>query len=160
MREALERRPAFDRPPRRFPEFLGIVPGTVYRAANPRVLAVLDTSGSMGLDELEMISLELERMGRDAEVVVVEADTQVQAVYRYRKRIDSVEGRGGTDFRPALSRAFLTKQNARGVVYLSDGHGQAPEREPIVPVIWCLTAEGRRPSEWGREVRMVRDTEC
>ena len=40
------------------------------------------------------------------------------------------------------------------MIYLTDGEGPAPLEEPNYPVIWCLTAEGEKPSNWGIAVNM------
>src|SRR5262249_54004638 len=51
--EVLEVRPVFTRPPRRFPELVGILPGRGRQAGKPKVMAVIDTSGSISSDALE-----------------------------------------------------------------------------------------------------------
>jgi predicted metal-dependent peptidase len=86
---------------------------------------------------------------------VVECDTKVQKVYRYRRRLQQVRGRGGTDFRPPLERAFLAKLRAELVIYFTDGDGEAPSKPPSCPLIWCLTEGGESPAAWGQVVRMA-----
>ncbi len=152
--QALQRQPTFSRPSRRFPELIGIVPGQRHEAQRPRVLAVIDSSDSIGTVTLEKVSLELERMSRVCELVVVECDARVQAVYKYTQKVTRVHGRGGTDFRPPLASGFLRKHRTDVVLYFTDGYGTPPARPPVVPVIWCLTAEGEKPTKWGREVRL------
>jgi hypothetical protein len=98
----LEERPAFNRPPRRFPELVGILPGRRRQATRPRVMAVIDTSGSMTDALLEQVDAELARLARQSNVLVVECDAAVQRIYPYRK-LGSFRGRGGTDFRPPWS---------------------------------------------------------
>jgi len=149
----LVRRPVFGRPPRRFPHLVGIVPGKGRSTSKARVMAVIDTSGSMTEEMLSDISSELARMARTHVVTVVECDTQVHDVYSYRP-ITSVAGRGGTDFRPPLEQEFLRKHKPDLIIYFTDGYGPAPDKQPRIPVIWCLTEGGRMPAEWGREIRM------
>ena len=84
---------------------------------------------------------------------VVECDTSIHAVYRYRP-IKKVYGRGGTDLRPPLDPKFLRKHKADLAVYFTDGYGPAPAVRPRIPVIWCLTEGGEKPSTWGEEIRM------
>jgi predicted metal-dependent peptidase len=152
--QVLEVRPVYHRPPRRFPELIGILPGRHRRASRPRVMAVLDTSGSISPAELEAFDGELARIARRHPVHVVECDCTIHRNYRYRGRLGQVEGGGGTDFRPALEPGFLRRLRADLVVYLTDGYGPAPDKPPYVPVIWCLTANGTEPASWGRVVRM------
>jgi predicted metal-dependent peptidase len=151
--QVFEVRPVYNRPPRRFPEMVGILPGQRRQPLRPRVLAVLDTSGSITAQLLELISAELARLARSFAVKVVECDAAVQRVYDYRP-LDSVCGRGGTDLRPPLEPAFLRRHRPDLVVYFTDGIGPAPDRPPGPPVIWCLTPRGRPPAAWGRVVRM------
>jgi predicted metal-dependent peptidase len=152
--KALEVRPGFDRPPRRFPELVGILPGQRRRPARPRILAIVDTSGSITPEWLERIDAELARLARRYVVTVVECDSAVQRAYPYRP-LAAVAGRGGTDLRPPLERGFLRAHRAELVVYFTDGFGPAPERPPEPPVIWCLVPGGEAPATWGRCIPMV-----
>jgi hypothetical protein len=147
----LERRPVFGRAPRRFPELAGVVPGKGRFAAKPKVMAVIDTSGSMTAALLADISAELGVMARHFEVVVVECDAAIQAVYPY-KPITDVHGRGGTDFRPPLTAEFLRLHRPDVVVYFTDGFGPAPDKAPSVPVLWCVTPGGMKPAPWGLKI--------
>jgi len=147
-------RPVFNRPSRRFPDLIGIVPGQQRRCEKPTVMAVIDTSGSITDDYLEMIDAELHRLIRTHTVVVVECDAEIHRSYKYRK-IESVQGRGGTDFRPPLERQFLRKHRTDLVIYFTDGCGPAPEKSPGLPVIWCLVPGGERPAPWGRALFMA-----
>ena len=146
-------RPTYDRPNRRLPEFIGLIPGSCRRAEKPKVMAVVDTSGSISRPLLEVINTELSRMVRFYSVVVVECDSKIHKIYPYQP-ITHVHGRGGTDFNPPLQSAFLRRHMPDLIVYFTDGHGPAPSRPPLVPVVWCITPEGRVPAQWGRSVRM------
>jgi len=150
----MARRPAFGRPPRRYPHLAGIVPGQARRRLRPVVLAAVDTSGSLTDAMLADISAELGVMARNFVVTVVECDTVIHAVYRYSEPITAVHGRGGTDLRPPLETGFLRRHGADLVVYFTDGEGPGPETPPAVPVVWCLTENGTNRTGWGREVRM------
>ena len=146
-----ERRPVFGRPPRRFPSMVGIIPGKGRFGRKPKVMAVIDTSASMSGPMLADISAELGLMAKHYEVVVVECDTRICRVYPYRP-IESVNGRGGTDFRPPLEPDFLKAQQPDVVVYFTDGDGPAPDKPPTVPVVWCITEGGENPVPWGTEI--------
>jgi predicted metal-dependent peptidase len=117
-------------------------------------MVVIDTSGSLTDAMLGAISRELAGLAKGNAVTVVECDRKIHAVYPFKKPITSLKGRGGTDFKPPLEPEFLRKQKADLVVYFTDGCGEAPDRPPKVPVIWCLTPSGRMPAPWGREIRM------
>jgi hypothetical protein len=147
-------RPVFDRPPRRAPDLIGVWPARGRLPGRPRVMAVVDTSGSMTDALLEQIDAELARLARGFTVLVVESDAAVQRTYPYRRLGDFV-GRGGTDFRPPLEPAFLRRHRPDLVVFFTDGCGPAPAVPPRVPVLWCLSPGGRRPAPWGRMVWMA-----
>lgn len=154
VRDATEVRPVFTRPPRRFPALVGVMPGQVHRPTAPVVMAVIDTSGSMSTSLLERIAGELDWMAHGHHVTVVECDAVVHRMYPYRGRLRRVHGRGGTDLRLAFAPQVLRRVHPDVIVYFTDGCGPAPDTPPGVPVIWCLTPDGRTPVPWGRVVRL------
>ena len=149
----LERRPVFGRLPRRFPDMAGIIPGKGRFAQKPKVMAAIDTSGSLTGPTLAAISAELGLMAKHYDVVVVECDTRIYQVYPYRP-IESVMGRGGTDLRPPLEPDFLKDHQPDVVVYFTDGYGPAPDKPPTVPVVWCITEDGQEPVPWGMKIAL------
>jgi predicted metal-dependent peptidase len=76
----------------------------------------------------------------------------VQRVFPFRGTLKEVWGRGGTDLRPPFDQRLLAKVKPDVIICFTDGCGPAPDRPPRVPVIWCLTLGGRKPTDWGREV--------
>jgi len=74
-------RPVFGRPPRRFPHLVGVLPGRGRFRDKPRVMAVIDTSGSLSTDDLADISAELGHMAKAFAVTVVECDTTIHCIY-------------------------------------------------------------------------------
>lgn len=151
---SVEVRPQFARPPRRFPRLAGVVPGRALRPGKAKVMAVIDTSGSVTPDLLARISAELDRLARLNEVIVVECDAAVQRTYTYRGPLDHVRGRGGTDLRPPLEPSFWRPLRPDVAVYFTDGYGPAHERQPGLPVLWCLVPNGQPPADWGKVVRI------
>lgn len=151
---ATEDRPAFNRPPRRFPDLLGILPGRRRQSGPPSVMVIIDTSASMGTEVLEAIAGELVRLAAAHRLVVVECDTAVRAVYPFRGSMEKVHGRGGTDLRPPFDHALLAKVRPNVIICFTDGCGPAPDRPPRVPVIWCLSPGGHKPADWGREITL------
>jgi len=146
--------PRYGRPPRRSPELAGIVPGRVRAPAELSIVVAIDTSASMTDDLLDMIAAELRGMRRDRSIHVIECDTEIQRVYRFNGRLDSVQGRGGTDLRPPLESVILRPLQPGLVIYFTDGMGPVPETALRIPIIWCLTPSGREPASWGIVIRM------
>jgi len=141
-------------PNRRMPHLLGIVHGVKRVFRKPRIMIALDTSGSMGKKELQIISRECTFFKQMSEVLVVECDCAIQRIYKFKKAITKVKGRGGTSFVPPLETALLRKHRIELVIYFTDGYGDAPEKQPIAPVIWCLLGnKAPKPATYGRVVR-------
>jgi predicted metal-dependent peptidase len=149
---ALSYRPTYSRPNRRFPDMVGINPAKGRKATSLHVVAVLDTSGSVTDRMLADFVAELRIISKKHKVTVIEADDEVRAVYRFTGSISAVNGRGGTDFRPAFDISTPMKPDL--LVYFTDGAGKAPITPPKFPVIWLLADGGHQPCSWGRAVRI------
>lgn len=149
----LEPRPVFYRPSRRFPDLVGIVPGKSV-LGRPRVMAAIDTSGSMQPDALERIGQELARLACHSEVTVVECDDEIRASYKLCGPLSCVRGRGRTDLRPPLATECIAKVRPDVVVYFTDGEGSAPQQPPATAVIWALTPGGKKPATWGEVIQL------
>jgi len=154
-----DRDATFLRPPRRFPDMVGILPGSRRVEKKLRILAAIDTSGSMSAATLDEIAAELRVMARSYDVSVVEFDCEIQRRYRLQAAerpgpaaaagsavghdpLAAMQGRGGTSFFPVFQRKTLAwaadDGELSGVVVFTDGFGPAPERPPAEPVIWVL----------------------
>lgn len=147
--------PTMSWPSRRAPDLVGIVPGTRRVAGRRRVMAVIDTSASLTVGMLTAISGELRGLSATADITIVQCDTEVHSVEPFKGKLSHVVGRGGTDLKPPFERGLLRRLRPDVLVYFTDGEGPAPSQPPRVPVLWCLTAEGRRPASWGIAVWMA-----
>jgi len=155
---ALEPKPTFTRPNRRFPDLVGVIPGSSLRSSKPKILAAIDTSWSITASR-ELVSAidgELRCFAKKYEVTVAECDARIQRVYKYRP-LDVIKGGGGTNLKPIFERQFLRTQSPDVIIYFTDGEGPAPARKPNCAVIWCIVPFGVRPVAWGREVRIPAD---
>jgi predicted metal-dependent peptidase len=171
--------PTYQRPPRRFPDLVGVLPGSRRVPTRLKILAAIDTSGSMSSDTLDEIAAELRVMARAYDVSVVEFDAKIQRRYRLAgpsgrsglsgaselaggpgpsaDPLRHMQGRGGTDFHPLFKRDTLAWAadggELSGVVVFTDGFGPAPDRGPREQVIWVLMGNGvRQPAPWGAVV--------
>jgi predicted metal-dependent peptidase len=170
-----DREQTYLRPPRRFPDLVGVLPGSRRVPTKLRLLAAIDTSGSMSAATLDEIAAELRVMARYYEVAVVEFDAAIQRRYRLGDAasrdlgshdsispggdpLSAMQGRGGTSFYPVFHRDTLAWAadggDLSGVVVFTDGFGPAPEKPPQEQVIWVLMgSDVRQPARWGRVVR-------
>lgn len=134
------------RPSKRY----GTVPGLKIRHLQ-RLLVAIDTSGSIGPDELKIFFQEIFHLWRSgAQIDILEADTKVYRQYPYKgKTPETVTGRGGTDFNDALQLA--NREYPDGFIYFTDGYAAKPNIRPRMPVLWVLTQRGLEPKqrEWG-----------
>ena len=143
------------RPSKRY----GTVPGLKIRHRQ-RLLVVIDTSGSIGKDDLNTFFNEIFHLWRaGAGVEILESDTKVYRQYAYRGTTpEMVTGRGGTDFNDALE--WANRDRPDGLIYFTDGYAARPNVRPRFPVLWVLTKRGLEPKQraWaelpGRKVKM------
>jgi predicted metal-dependent peptidase len=128
-----------------------------------RILFGIDTSGSIWDEQLQMFASELYGITKIAGVscLVAECDSEIQDVYTLTsshlraKMKNGFKGRGGTCFNPIFELA--KKEHVNGVIYLTDGYNfdQLPEHPPV-PTLWVITDDGKKPTEWGWEIRLPR----
>ena len=127
-----------------------------YYAPIPKMMIVIDTSGSMSPQDLGFALGVIESACTEirGRVSVMSCDTETGEVHDVDDwRKVRLEGGGGTDFRPAFERAEETKPDV--MVFVTDGYGPAPETAPEgVTVIWCITEGGRVPADFGEVVRL------
>jgi len=136
----------------------GTYPGVRIRRER-RLAVVVDTSGSIGAQELKLFFAEIDRIHRTgAEVVVIEADARVTATYPYRGVIPvKVHGGGGTDFSPAMHwLRHESSQRFDGCIYLTDGYADAPTVQPPCRLLWVITPTGQVGEHllWGKQIQM------
>ncbi len=142
---------------KRYPGNLGLKKET-----RQRLLIVLDTSGSISSSNLKAFFQEVHQIWRQgAELIIVECDDQVRRKYTYMgKQPEFVKGRGQTDFEAAL-RLLDSLRAIDGLIYFTDGHSQAPQKQSSIPVLWVISSEGILASHpnWqqlqGQKVKML-----
>lgn len=123
------------------------------------VVIGVDTSGSIGRDQLEQFGAEMAKISHLVdEVTMISCDAQIHEVVKVRKFQNFIKnvkfgfkGGGGTDFRPVFDLVKERKWQPELLIYLTDTYGSFPEKHPGYPVLWCITTEaGTVP--WGQSV--------
>jgi predicted metal-dependent peptidase len=123
------------------------------------LLVAIDVSESTDRQPLrEVFARELLQIarGRDSRITVLYAHSQIRRVERFRSSqvvSEVVHGGGFTDLRPVFAFAAGMHPRPAAVIYLTDGEGPAPEAMEF-PTLWVLTADGRKPVEWGVELKL------
>ncbi|HEY6135639.1 MAG TPA: VWA-like domain-containing protein [Rubrivivax sp.] len=125
-------------PHRRMPWEPGIAPARRV----PRLVVVVDVSGSVDDALMERFAREIESITRrlEASLVLVIGDDRVQQVEEFGPGLSGLreiafQGGGGTDFTPLLEEAGRHRPDI--VLVLTDLQGPARER-PRWPVIWAV----------------------
>ena len=122
-----------------------------------KVAVLVDTSGSMGEDDLAQISKELMVLYQSTkDIYVIECDAAVGKEYKFKgKIVKTWTGRGGTSFQPALDAAKKYKPDI--IIYLTDGYPCDRPMKPKVPILWVITPDGvndRSFVSFGKMVKM------
>lgn len=141
------------------------IPGLVKREFT--ILIVVDTSASMGAQQLQSAVIEIVGVLRQtgcSDVYLLMVDAAIHGEPRKVSLRDleelKLEGRGGTSFIPAFEVAEKMKPRPDVVIYMTDGDGVAPKVPPRdTHVIWCIvpTPYGRKPADWGHVVVVSND---
>ncbi len=124
-----------------------VYPGSY--APEPQVVVARDTSGSMGRDELQMVTVEVEAIAaqigvRGEALRVLDVDVEVGAVKGYRgvSSLEEVTGRGGTDMGAGIAYAATMRPRPTVVVVVTDGYTPWPDVKPKIPVVVCIVGRG------------------
>ena len=121
---------------------------------------VKDTSGSITTPILQSVVSIVQSASnklRPRRVIVMDVDAEVQHVEEFMPN-DEIplvcKGRGGTDFRPAFDFIENNLEEARVIIYLTDGYGVFPEEEPSVPTLWITYGLDEVDYPFGQVVNM------
>lgn len=126
------------RPSKRY----GTTPGIKIRRRQ-RLLLALDTSGSISDGDLKAFFNEIFHIWkRGAEILVVECDHEIGAVYPFRGRLpEHITGRGGTRFDPPLQYAN-ERWMPDALIYFTDGYAPEPKVKARYPLLWVVSSSG------------------
>jgi predicted metal-dependent peptidase len=155
----------YDRPSRRQSAF-GYGSGSpvfpALRMPIPQCAIIVDTSGSMGSEELktglEEVKGILSAVG--ASVDFYSCDTEVHTAVKIRTVSDAVrnlKGGGGTDMKPAFHRAMQASRRPELIVCVTDGCIGDPGPKPRgAGVVWLLVGNyvNKETLTWGEVVEM------
>ena len=131
-----------------------ILPGITGSEIN--IACVIDTSGSISSQEMAEFLGEVKGICDAYEeytIYLFTCDAEIHQRWEIRP-FDNLpkilEGRGGTDFREPLKEAESLPITT--LVYLTDGYGTYPDKQPFYSVIWVSTTDYEYP--WGQVIRL------
>lgn len=128
------------------------------------VTFIIDTSGSMGPEELSHVESEVDGIAQHTDDVnVIHCDAGVAKMEKYTRgmKLEQFFGRGGTSFTPALHYIydnFEAEDFPSIVVYFTDGYGERlNEDDPRVNVfasslVWILTPDGMEEDQFINQI--------
>jgi predicted metal-dependent peptidase len=131
------------------------------KSAQIEIVVALDTSGSIRANEVDEFISEVSALKGQmrARVTLLACDSAVDEdapwVFEPWEEFScpaSLEGGGGTDFRPVFEWLERHGQRPDLVVYFTDAKGRFPESEPNYPVIWLV--KGRDTVPWGQRIQL------
>lgn len=129
------------------------------------IVVMLDSSGSVSQDELELFNSELQdiaKMSNIDEFLLMDIDTKVQNV-RTVNTDDlegelQVKGRGGTSFKPGFEYLERHGVEPEVVIYFTDGYSSDFPTEPEYPVLWILDREWDFNPPFGKVISIIKNT--
>lgn len=119
-----------------------------------RVAVALDTSGSVSDEELREFLAEIDALKAQirAEVILHACDDKLAEGSPWRFAMweplvlpASLQGGGGTDFRPVFEGLDAGEAAPDLLVYFTDAEGRFPANEPRYPVVWLVKGKASVP---------------
>ncbi len=148
---------SFQRPSRR--EGAAILPSLASSMID--VIVVLDTSGSIGEEEMREFLSEVDVLKSQlrARITLLACDSALCAngpwifeSWEPTRLPENLTGGGGTSFIPPFEWIAREQLHPDLVVYFTDAEGEFPVQEPPCPVIWLV--KGKAPVPWGQRVQL------
>ena len=136
------------------------------RTPQSELTCAIDTSGSMGPDELGEVINELNFLSRTGyyPIELIHCDTQITKIETYTGKNEIIcHGRGGTCFLPVLEYMRDEKSTKEGLtptlIFFTDGFGENPADEGFTKkfkTIWVVTRNGspNQVAEFGTVIQM------
>lgn len=133
------------------------------RGFHPIVAVGIDTSGSMGEDEIGRAMSEVSGVLRavGAPVALLACDCRVagppKKIRSLSEAATCLRGGGGTDFRPLMAEVEKLRPRPSMFIFMTDGDGPSPAAPPVgVRFLWVLMGN-HRPAPWGESVVVEED---
>jgi hypothetical protein len=118
-------------------------PGTF--TPTPTIAVVRDTSGSMGGDDLNEASSEIDAIakqlgirGEELQVLDCDAVVHLSRGYKGKATLNDVAGRGGTNMVEGIRVAMELRPKPTAIVVVTDGGTPWPAERLATPIVACL----------------------
>ena len=131
------------------------------RSAQLDVVVAVDSSGSLRQEELSEFIAEIDALKGQirARITLLACDAALaeEAPWTFEpwedfKLPESIQGGGGTDFRPVFSWLESMEMRPELLLYFTDAAGEFPPLPPDYAVIWLVKGRGAVP--WGERIQL------
>jgi predicted metal-dependent peptidase len=146
-----------------------IILPSMRKPAPPAIAIVVDTSGSVSIDEIKIFLTEVDGIvkanGISSGVTVIPCDAEVGEIQKLRSRgaitTLRLHGGGGTDMGVGIAAAGLLRPTPKIIVVFTDGYTGWPDALPkgVETMIVCLTAIEclETTPSWAKKIFIERD---
>lgn len=141
----------FSVPDRRFLEADFYLPDIQQEEKLEDVVIAVDTSGSISTWQFNHFMSEVKGIldvFPKFKGLFIDCDAQINQVVEIIPNEDfnpKMKGGGGTDFNPVFDYIKKENLNPRVLIYLTDGYGDFPNKEPNFPVLWLIDSNVEPP---------------
>ncbi len=131
------------------------------RSGEINVVAVVDSSGSISLEEIQEFVSEVDGLKGQmrAAVTLIACDQEIVGEPRRFEPWEelvvdaaAIQGGRGTSFVPVFEWIEQQDRQPDLVVYFTDAEGRFPEAVPMVPVVWLI--KGKQSVPWGQRIQL------
>jgi predicted metal-dependent peptidase len=131
------------------------------RSSQVEVAVAIDTSGSIGQEEIAEFMAEVDAIKGQvrARVVLLACDAElaedgpwVFEPWEELRAPEALAGGGGTRFDPVFEWLEAQDQQPGLLVYFTDAIGHFPKIEPSFPTVWLVKGRGQVP--WGQRIQL------
>jgi predicted metal-dependent peptidase len=148
-------------PPNRRHLGRGLYLPSVVRSGVGEIVIAVDTSGSIGAEELDQFAAEITAIADEVQpdgIHVVYCDASVQSIQEFTPPepvLLSPKGGGGTDFRPPFEWVEEQRLIPACLIYLTDLCCRSYPEPPEYPVLWVT--DSQRMAAFGETLRIAAD---
>jgi predicted metal-dependent peptidase len=119
-----------------------------------KIAMCMDSSGSVDDASFAQVFSELDSIvaSGDVEVICLDADCQVAAIYDYKKGMKAErKGNGGTAYSPAITKAV--ELGVDGIIYGGDFDCADTPENPKMPFLWLgINTKSPAPAKFGKVI--------
>lgn len=133
---------------------------------NTKIVVAIDTSGSIGQEELTTFTSEIVSIAKTlphVELTVLQCDAKVHELMKVENgniakiKNMKIKGGGGTSFIPVFDKLKELQEDTKVLVYFTDGYGDFPDNKSYKwTTIWAVVKNGIQNDEFpfGKVVRL------